>query len=114
LAAFKSSDEQRLDEFFRGKARELGRPFAQRRQPFGDRLCPPQARVVEIIAPAKRCREPLAKPSLEAERRQLHPVDGRDKRLFLAFRDDGLGLRQACEGGPIKQVGSRSKHVRSS
>jgi len=50
---------------------------------------------------------------MEAERRQLQPVDGRDKRLFLALSDERLGLRQACEDGSFKQVGLRSEHVRS-
>src|SRR6266487_2989130 len=69
--------------------------------------------VVEIIAPAKRRGQPLAEPSMEAERRQLQPVDGRDKRLFLALSDERLGLRHACEDGSFKQVGLRSEHVRS-
>src|SRR6266496_3558436 len=82
------ADEQSLDELVRGEVCELRNSFAQRQEPFGDRVCPREAGVVEIIAPAKRRGQPLAEPSMEAERRQLQPVDGRDKRLFLARPDN--------------------------
>src|SRR5438270_5026824 len=36
--------------------------------------------------------------------RQLHPVDECTKRLFLAWRDDGLRLRQACKNRPVEQI----------
>src|SRR5262249_21548817 len=103
---------RRLHEVVRIEAAELRRPRAQRQQPVRQRLGRVDVRIVEVVAPAERGREPPAGPLMELERRQRRPVGGGDERLLLGRRDNGIGLAKAGEARRYEQIGLVGEHAR--
>jgi len=81
---------------------------AQRLEPRGYGLCGTHPRMFEIVVPAERCREPLAQPTLEAKRRQVDGVDGRDQCALLGFVDSIIGIGQSVQRQ--EQFGLASQH----
>ncbi len=63
--------EQDVDELVGSEARKSRRLFAQWKQPVGQRIRRPEARIIEIVAPAEALRLAVAQPSVEAERREF-------------------------------------------
>jgi hypothetical protein len=108
------ANEQCLNELIR---LQMGEPCcvrAQREQPFRNRIAWGEAPRLEIVGPAKRHRQALPEPSVEAERRKVHRIDRCDELLFLVLRDNVFRLRQTRKPRSLEQIRLRSKHVRPS
>src|SRR5207253_533401 len=73
------ADQQRMHELLRSESGEAGGLLADRQQPVGYRVCPPEARIVEVVAPAEGVGEPLAFPAVEPEGREPDRVDRADE-----------------------------------
>ena len=77
------ADDQGMGEIARLQSRESLGTHPRRIEPIRDFLGLSEAGIVEIVAPAEASRQPLARPALEAERRQAERFDLPDQFGFF-------------------------------